>query len=164
MKFVTKSWKSHKTITICFCILTPSCCILVHISMSLATPTFAHNSNMFLVSCTYNLVIEARTSWNWSITHVVTTRDYHHDLYWGPFLITKHNDIKLSLCNVTHQHLLPSFLLLMSSLNPTWACLLLNGFWYISWDFLSFNSQWSGLVFGFFFPNFVMLLKWRSSI
>jgi hypothetical protein len=142
MKFVTKSWKSHKTITICFCILTPSCFILVHISMSLATSTFAHNSNIFLVSCTYNLIIEARTSynnqypWNWSTILVVRTRDQHHDLYWGSFfvhakktdLIVKHNDIKLSLANVTHQHLLPSFLLLMCSLNPTWAWLLLNGF------------------------------------
>jgi hypothetical protein len=54
---------------------------LVHISMSLATSTFAHNSNLFLESCTYNFIVEAKTSydsqypWNWSTTHVVTTRE-----------------------------------------------------------------------------------------
>jgi hypothetical protein len=53
--------------------------MLVHISMSLATSTFAHNSNLFLENCIYNLIVEARTSynsqypWNWSTTHVVTT-------------------------------------------------------------------------------------------
>jgi hypothetical protein len=80
-EFVINPWKSLETITICFCISTPSCFILVHISMSLATSTFAHNYNLFLESCTYNFIVEAKTlynsqyPWNWSTTHVVTTRE-----------------------------------------------------------------------------------------
>jgi hypothetical protein len=80
-----KSQKGLRTIVIWFHMLTTSL-ILVCISMSLATLTYASNFNLSLESCTYNLIVEVKKSnssqykWCWLITHMVSKRKKHHKL------------------------------------------------------------------------------------
>ncbi len=68
-----------KTMVICLHMLALSCFTLMHMSLLIATSTFACNFHPFLESCTYNLFVEATFGnsqysqhCQWLTTHVIT--------------------------------------------------------------------------------------------